>query len=337
MGMENKSYPMTLVDAVKYFADSDFSTDYFAKMRWPDGVVCPHCGSMKVSYLANQKRWQCHEKHPRRQFSAKVGTIFEESPMGLDKWFVAIWCITNAKNGISSCELARALGITQKSAWFMLHRVRHAMHSGSFVKFTGTVESDETFIGGKAKNMHLSRRQEKITGTGGIGKAVVHGLIQRGDKKAKKVSKVKAVVVKNTRAATLVPIVQQHVETGSTVYTDSLPSYNALKVDYVHDAIDHAECYVKGLIHTNGMENFWSLLKRAIGGTYVSVDAPHLGRYVDEQAFRFNERDLNDGQRFRVVLPGVIGKRITYKQLIGEATPELLPASEEPKSGDLPN
>jgi hypothetical protein len=209
------TYPKTLVEAVKYFSDPDFATEYFSKMRWPDGVCCPHCGSTAVSYLKVQKRWQCREKHTRRQFSAKVGTIFEESPMGLDKWFVAVWCITNAKNGINSCELARALGITQKSAWFMLHRVRHAMHTGSFQKFAGTVESDETFVGGKAKNMHLSRRQEKIHGAGGAGKAVVHGLIERGSKSKKSI--VKAVVVKNTKASTLVPIIQQHVESGSTV------------------------------------------------------------------------------------------------------------------------
>src|SRR5438552_8637801 len=216
------TYPTTLIQAVRYFSDRDIATDFFAAMRWPNGVCCPHCGSSAVVYLKNQRRWQCREKHPRRQFSAKVGTIFEDSPLGLDKWFVAVWCITNAKNGISSCELARALGITQKSAWFMLHRVRHAMHVGSFEKFCGTIESDETFVGGKARNMHLSRRREKIHGTGGMGKAVVHGLIERGDKK--RVSKVKATVVPNTRKATLVPLIQQHVETGATIYTDSLQS-----------------------------------------------------------------------------------------------------------------
>lgn len=309
--------PKTLIEAVQYFSDADIATDFFVKMRWPDGVCCPHCGSVNVGYLKNQRRWQCGEKHPRKQFSAKVGTIFEESPMGLDKWFVAVWCITNAKNGISSCELARALGITQKSAWFMLHRVRHAMHVGSFTKFAGTIESDETFIGGKSRNMHLSRRQEKIHGTGGMGKAVVHGLIERGDKKTKRASRVKATVVPNTKSKTLVPVIEQHVQIGAMVYTDALPSYNALATNYVHEAIDHAECYVRGAVHTNGMENFWSCLKRSINGTYVSVDAPHLQRYVDEQAFRFNERKMNDGQRFNIVLPGVIGKRLTYKALIG--------------------
>jgi transposase-like protein len=326
---------MTLIEAVRYFSDADFATDYFAKMRWPNGVCCPHCGSMNVGYLKNQRRWQCYEKHPRRQFSAKVGTIFEESPLGLDKWFVAVWCITNAKNGISSCELARALGVTQKSAWFMLHRVRHAMHVGSFVKFTGECESDETFVGGKSRNMHKSRRQEKIHGTGGAGKAVVHGILERGTDDS--TSKVTAKVVGNVKRKTLAPIIRETVEAGSHVYTDALKSYDGLSPDYLHEVIDHAECYVRDRVHTNGMENFWSLLKRAINGTYVSVDEPHLGRYVDEEAFRFNERDLNDGQRFTTVLPGAIGKRITYKQLIGQTTPENLPSSGEVENGGLPN
>jgi transposase-like protein len=323
------TYPETLIDAVRYFADADITTDFFVAMRWPNGVCCPHCGSTDVSYLKNQRRWQCREKHPRRQFSAKVGTIFEESPMGLDKWFVAVWCITNAKNGISSCELARALGITQKSAWFMLHRVRHAMHVGSFQKFVGTIESDETFVGGKARNMHLSRRREKIHGTGGAGKAVVHGLLERGDKAKNLKSKLRAGVVKNTKRATLLPSIHEAVEPGSHVYTDALRSYNGLNATFVHEVIDHAKEYVRGAVHTNGLENFWSLLKRAISGTYVSVDEPHLGRYVDEEAFRFNERELNDGERFAVVMPGTIGRRITYKQLIGANTPENLTASGE--------
>jgi transposase-like protein len=336
MNAGNK-YPTTLLEAVRFFSDANIATDFFAGMRWPVGVCCPHCGSMDVAYLANQRRWQCREKHPRRQFSAKVGTIFEESPLGLDKWFVAVWCITNAKNGISSCELARALGVTQKSAWFMLHRVRHAMHTGSFQKFSGTVESDETFIGGKAKNMHLSRRQEKIHGTGGTGKAIVHGLLERGDKEKKTKSKVRAAVVDNTKRKTLLPSIEQSVQPGSHVYTDSLKSYEGLRADYVHEVVDHAKEYVRGAVHTNGMENFWSLLKRMIGGTYVSVDAPHLGRYVDEEAFRFNERDMNDGERFMVVMPGTIGRRITYKQLIGKNEPENLPASGGAENGGLLN
>jgi transposase-like protein len=309
MNAENE-YPKTLLEAVRYFSDANVATEFFAKMRWPDGVRCPHCGSADVAYLKNQRRWQCHEKHPRRQFSAKVGTIFEESPLGLDKWFVAVWCITNAKNGISSCELARALGVTQKSAWFMLHRVRHAMHCGSFEKFAGVVESDETYVGGAASNMHLSRRKAKIQGRGGVG---------------------------NAKRTTLVPEVRQNVADGSTVYTDALASYNYLSAYFIHESVDHAKEYVRGAVHTNGMENFWSLFKRAINGTYVSVDAPHLQRYVDEEVFRFNERKLNDGERFFTVMPGTIGRRITYNELIGKNELENLPASDEAGNGDLPN
>jgi transposase-like protein len=314
--MRTDGQPETLMEAVSYFTP-DVCFKYMVSIKWPDGnICCPECGSVDVGTIASRRLFQCKAVECRKQFSVKVGTIFEDSALPLEKWLISVWCITNAKNGISSCELARAVGMTQKSAWHVLHRIRTAMSCGSFEKFTGTVESDETFVGGKAKNMHLSRRQEKITGTGGIGKAVVHGLIERGSKTKK--SKVKAVVVKNTKASTLVPIIQQHVETRSTVYTDSLPSYNALKVEYVHDAIDHAECYVKGAVHTNGMENFWCLLKRTINGTYVSVDEPHLGRYVDEQAFRFNERGTDDAGRFALVMPGVVGKRLTYKELIGQ-------------------
>jgi transposase-like protein len=306
-------YPTSLLEAVRFFSDANVATEFFAKMRWPDGVVCPRCGSTAVGYLKNQRRWQCSVKHPKRQFSAKVGTIFEESPLGLDKWFVAVWCITNAKNGISSCELARALKVTQKSAWFMLHRVRHAMHTGTFDKLTGAVESDETFIGGKAKNMHLSRRREAIKGTGGAGKAIVHGVLQRG-------GKVRASVIPNIQQKTLLEVIRKAVAPGSNLYTDTLAAWrHEPEMEYAHYMIDHAKAYVEGHIHTNGMENFWSLLKRTIGGTYVSVDAPHLGRYVDEQVFRFNERKLrNDGERFAAVMPGTIGRRITYKQLIGQ-------------------
>lgn len=200
----------------------------------------------------------------------------------------------------------------------MLHRIRHAMAGGSFLQFAGVVESDETYIGGKAKNMHLSRRREKIHGTGGMGKAIVHGLIERGDKK--RGNKVRAKVVTDTRKKTLIPIIQEHVASGSTVYTDSLQSYKAVAANYVHDAVDHAKEYVRGAVHTNGMENFWSLLKRSINGTYVSVDAPHLQRYVDEQAFRFNERKMDDAARFGLVMPGVVGKRLTYKALIGDSS-----------------
>lgn len=332
----NEGDPQSLIEAVQHYADLNVCHAYLAKMKWPDGhVTCPQCGSDQIGLIASRRMFQCKAKRCRKQFSVKVGTIFEDSPLGLDKWFVAVWSIANCKNGISSCELARAIDVRQSSAWHMLHRVRHAMHTGSFQKFTGEVESDETFVGGKSRNMHLSRRREKIHGTGGAGKAIVHGIVQRGadktgDKKIDKErrrSKVTASVVGNVKRKTLAPIIRESVEPGSHVYTDALKSYDGLSADFVHQVIDHAECYVNGRIHTNSMENFWSLLKRAIHGTYVSVDEPHLGRYVDEEVFRFNERKLNDGQRFNVVMPCVVGKRLTYKALIGSNASEELPGS----------
>jgi transposase-like protein len=310
----NAKGPESLMEAVEFFADLDGCHAYMERLKWPDGVVrCPHCTGETIGRIASRRMFQC--KGCRKQFSVKVGTIFEESPLPLNKWLVAVWCITNAKNGISSCELARAVKVTQKTAWFLLHRVRTAMHSGTFEKIAGVFESDETYIGGKAKNMHHSRRQEKIKGTGGVGKAIVHGLLARGAKGV--ASKVRATVVPNTKGKTLTPIVRESVVSGSHVYTDSLASYNALSADYVHAAVDHAERYVDGVVHTNGMENFWALFKRCIYGTYVSVDEPHLQRYVDEEVFRFNERKLTDGQRFHVVMPGIVGKRLTYKALTG--------------------
>jgi transposase-like protein len=305
--------PTTLVEAIRYFSNLDTCLAYFIPVRWPNGITCPHCGEKEHAYIASRRIWRC--KGCKNQYSAKIGTVMEDSPLGLDKWLTAIWLITNAKNGISSYEIHRALGITQKSAWFLLHRIRLAMKMGTFEMMSGVVESDETFIGGKAKNMHRSRRKEAIQGRGAVGKAVVHGILQRSAMKHE--SKVKAGVVKNTKRKSLVPVIRESVEAGSTVFTDALPSYNALAADFTHEAIDHAVAYVRGAVHTNGLENFWSLLKRGIHGTYVSVDHPHLGRYVDEQVFRFNERKGTDGERFVKVLPGVVGKRITYKELTG--------------------
>ncbi len=294
-------------------------------VRWPNGVKCPTCGSEKVSFLANQCRWQCSTKHPKRQFSAKVGTIFEDSPIGLDKWLPVVWLLTNCKNGISSYEVARDLGVTQKTAWFMLQRVRLAMQAGSFWdKLEGEIEADETFIGGLARNMHKNKKA-KITGTGGTGsgKAVVMGLLDRHTRQ------VKIAHVPDVRGETLQPYVRKYVKGGSYVFTDAWVGYHGLDREYVHQVIDHAETYVKGNVHTNGIENFWSLLKRTLKGTYVSVEPFHLFRYLDEQAYRFNNRKANDGERFIRVLAGTKGKRLTYQNLIGKAapvTPALAPS-----------
>lgn len=310
--------PATLVQAVRYFADAEVTLKTMVDLRWPDGVCCPHCGSKNVTFISTRRVWECKTQHPKRQFSAKVGTIFEDSPLSLDKWFVAIWAIANCKNGISSYELHRALGITQKSAWFVLHRIRLAMLAGSFEKMGGDVEADETFIGGLAKNMHKHRRKAKITGTGGAGKAVVMGVIRRKTKTSH--SKVKATVIKGTDRETMHPVIRENVAPGSNLYTDAWAAYRGLSPEYNHQVIDHAVEYVRGAVHTNGAENFFSLLKRTIKGTYISVEPFHLGRYLDEQSFRFNEREQNDSGRFRTVLSSVSGKRLTYKELTGHDT-----------------
>jgi transposase-like protein len=308
--------PETLIEAVRYFADPDVCLAFLAGLRWPDGVTCPMCGSRALSFLANQRRWKCREDHERRQFSVKVGTIFEDSPIVLEKWLPAVWMIVNDKNGISSYEVGRALGVTQKTAWFMMHRIRLAMQRGGFGKMRGEVEVDETFIGGKARFMHKHRRAAKIKGTGPMGKAAVMGLLERHGPDGHSAVRVK--VMPNTRKRTLGPEVRQHVEHGANVYTDALASYNDLGTDYVHDVIDHAEAYVRGKVHTNGLENFWSLLKRSIKGTYVSVEPFHLFRYLDEQSFRYNARKITDRMRFLAVLRTIAERRLTYKGLIGQ-------------------
>jgi hypothetical protein len=316
--METRT-PKTLLDAVRYFSDPDVCLQMMVKVRWPNGVTCPTCGSDKVSFLVNQRRWQCSTKHPKRQFSAKVGTIFEDSPIGLDKWLPVVWLLTNCKNGISSYEVARDLGVTQKTGWFMLQRVRLAMQAGSFWdKLEGEIEADETFIGGLARNMHKDKKA-KITGTGGTGsgKAVVMGLLDRHSKQ------VRLVHVADTKAGTLQGVIRRYVRGGSYIFSDAWVGYHGLNREYVHQVIDHAERYVDGNVHTNMIENFWSLLKRMLKGTYISVEPFHLFRYLDEQAFRYNHRKANDGERFGRVMHGVIGKRLTYKNLTGKTGPAI--------------
>jgi transposase-like protein len=278
-------------------------------------VKCPRCGSDKVTYLANAKVWKCKTAHPKQKFSAKVGTIFEDSPIGLDKWLPAFWLAANCKNGISSYELHRGLGVTQKTAWFMLQRIRLAMQEGSFFMFKGRVEADETFIGAKARNMHAARRKEMIgQGTGGVGKTAVLGLLERNTGDGS--SRVRLKVLKSVRRSQLDPEIRKNVEKGSEMLTDALPSYKNLSGDYAHQVIDHAEAYAIGHVHTNGLENFWSLLKRALKGTYVNVEPFHLFRYLDEQAFRFNERKDDDQGRFVKALSGAMGKGLKYAKLI---------------------
>ncbi len=283
--------------------------------RWPNGVTCPRCGGTKVLFQAKYNRWQCGSKHALRQFTAKTGTIFEDSPLSLDKWLLAMWQVVNCKNGVSSYEIHRAIGVTQKTAWFMDHRIRVALGMATPDKFSGHVEADETFIGGKARNMHATTRALKITGTGGKDKTAVMGILERGaDGKA---SKVRTTVISNRKKKAIHGEVRKHVEAGAALYSDALKSYEGLD-EFEHQVIDHAVAYVDGQVHTNGLENFWSLLKRGINGTYVSVEPFHLFRYLDEQAFRFNNRKMTDGERFSLAVSGIVGKRLTFDQLTGK-------------------
>jgi transposase-like protein len=304
--------PDTLLGAVKYFADIETCIAFVAALRWPEGVYCPRCGDLSCYRLSTRALWKC--RGCKKQFSVKVGSIFEDSPIGLDKWLPAMWMLVNCKNGVSSYEIARDLGVTQKTAWFMLHRLRLAIQAKSFDKFGGHVEVDETFIGGKARNMHKGKRQQRGTGT--VGKVAVMGLLERNS--PEKASTIRTAIVANTRKHGLQAKVREHVKAGANVYTDALSSYTGLTTDYVHGVIDHAEAYVDGAIHTNGLENFWSLLKRTLKGTYVSVEPFHLFRYLDEQAYRFNNRKQTDGGRFLAACASVFGKRLTFTALTGK-------------------
>ncbi|HXH41502.1 MAG TPA: IS1595 family transposase [Thermoanaerobaculia bacterium] len=302
----------TLQQAIVHFSDFENCRALMMKLRWPDGkVACPRCGSEKVSYLAKARVWKCYSDHKTPKFSLKTGTIFEDSPLGLDKWLSALWLLVNCKNGISSCEIARDLGVTQKTAWFMAHRLRRAMQSGGG-PLSGEVEVDETFIGGKARNMHSAKRREKITGTGGKDKEIVFGMVERG-------GKVRASHVSTRGKKELQAEIRENIEAGAAIFSDELKSYDGLDADYQHAVINHAVEYVNGNVHTNTMENFWSLLKRGLHGTYISVEPFHLFRYIDEQAFRYNNRkDMNDADRFTLALSQVAGKLLTYAGLTGK-------------------
>lgn len=303
------------------FSDELFCVHFVANLRWPDDkAYCPKCGEANNKFMKSRRVWQCNTKDCKKQFSVKQGTVFEDSAIGLDKWLVAMWLLVNAKNGISSYELHRALGITQKSAWFVLHRIREAMTNGTIEKLSGTIEVDEAYVGGVAKNMHKTKRirfqpkwdRQQLRDN----KTAIFGMVER-----KGIVRAKVIKKGNTvRTEDVMPVIHENIEPNSEVFTDQAIIYRHLYEQYVHETVNHTVEYVRGNVHTNSIENFWSLLKRTIKGTYVSVSPAHLQKYVEEQVFRFNARHGNDKERFVQLLESISGKRLTYSQLIGYET-----------------
>lgn len=314
--------PKSLLAATRYFQDPNVCVDFVASMRWPNGVTCPHCESKRVSYLSSRRIWKCMAKECHKQFSVKTQSVFEDSPVPLDKWLTAVWLVVNCKNGVSSYEIMRAIEVTQKTAWFMLHRIRLALKDCNWSKLGsedgGPVEADETFIGPKPQKMHRARRLKMQTAQHGQTKAIVMGMLDRDARK------VRAKVIPNVKRDVLQQEILNGVENGSTVYTDGYPGYDQLLLKgYLHQVINHTEEYVRGQVHTQGIDNFWSLLKRGLTGTYVAVEPFHLDRYLDEQVFRYNNRatkdnPLNDTDRFVLAVSQIAGKRLTYAELTGK-------------------
>jgi transposase-like protein len=320
--------PSSLLDATRYFADGQRCIDVVASLRWTNGIpVCPFCGTgegdRKHYWFATQRRWKCYSC--RKQFSVKINTVFEDSPVALDKWLVALWMLCNCKNGVSSHEISRDLKVTQKTAWFMLHRLRFALQNQSIMRMGqdgGPTEADETFVGGKPRNMHLRKR--KLAKNGGFHtiKPAVFGMLDRETRQ------VRAKVIPNVSRETLQKEILDQVVPGSKVYTDGWKGYHGLADEFVHETVNHLQEYVRGEIHTQGIENFWSLLKRGLSGTYVAVEPFHLSRYVDEQMFRFNNRatkdnPLTDADRFVLAVSQIAGKRLTWAELTGKVPPSL--------------
>lgn len=288
--------PSNLMEALRHFSNPDNCREYLASIRWPDGkVVCPSCSHSYVGFIKTRGQYQCHVPWCKRQFSAKTGTIFEGSKVCLSKWFAATWIIANSKIGVSSIELARHIGVSQTTAWQMLHRLRKAMGTPTFQKLTGIVEVDESFVGGKTWSMNLKRYKRRIQGRGCVGKAIVFGLVERG-------GRVRTFVVESRDAETLQSIIKQQVEHGAHVYTDCFQSYQGLSSSFVHKTVNRSKGFLKLKIHTNSIENFWKNLKRSLRGAYICVSIHHLQRYLAEVEFRYNHRHVSDSARFRQLI-----------------------------------
>ncbi len=335
----------TLQQAITHFADRENCRQFMVFIRWPDGVPrCPYCDATKLTWMPNANQYRCYGVHPKQKFSLKVGTVFEDSAIGLDKWLPAVWLLANSKNGISSYEVSRALGVTQKTAWFMLHRIRLAMVAKSFGKLggsdSGPVEVDEAYIGGHPKNKHLGKRDpghgkkyllDEDGDRAGLNPDYVPHVCGRATKKTavfgmldREARQVRAHVVPEVKREVLMEAILSNIEKGSTIYSDGLSDYKPLRnMEFIHDTVNHANEYVRGQVHTQGIENFWSLLKRGLRGTYVAVEPFHLDRYIGEQVFRFNNRatkdnPLNDSDRFMLAMSQISGKRLTYAELTGK-------------------
>jgi transposase-like protein len=312
--------PTTLQEAIVYFSDPDRCFAYAVKRRWPDGkVACPRCDTVKHSFIKTRRIWFCYTC--KKQFTVKVKTIMEDSPISLDKWMVAFWMLANCKNGISSYELASNIKVTQTTAWFMLQRIREVMKGKKFSSPTkiGGEGNEMEADGGISKNMHRGRRA-RAEGKGPYqNKTIVHGVLDRT------MRKVRATVVPNVGRETLQDAILRNVKFGSTIYTDNAVAYdNGLQRRFIHDVVNKTEQYVRGRVHVNGMENFWSLLKRSLKGTYVAVEPFHLSRYVDEQVFRYNhrkegDRKLTNADRLAVLMSQVGGHRLIYSDLTGKS------------------